>query len=159
MKRNYALKSLLKTRYTRREFLSDKDELLSPHDLSPWIIGEWRKQPGELEPCVNGLHFLEEDGVAWIDSGEVICVVQLRGERKRTTDSAPWRKGVAREMRIVKVLDVTEEDIIEILNSFGETGKEYYPTLLGLYYLAGDFPERSPEIVRQLLARLAPEYL
>jgi hypothetical protein len=152
MKTNYAFKAL---------HLNNKDEMISAFDESPWKMGEWREVEGPIEPCINGFHFTKLRGSSWLD-GEILAIAEIGKERLYSERSdAQWQKGVARKMRIVKVLDIASiiEDLSKEFDYEERDIEADELATLRLYFLMIDAKSRAPAVLKRVLELLAPEYL
>ena len=70
-------------------------------DCGKWVLGEWKRHEGPLEMCHSGFHYCKEPlGAFEYVYGDILTVVEARGAEITEGD-----KTVAREMRVVKVLD------------------------------------------------------
>ena len=71
-------------------------------DCGKWVLGEWKRHEGPLEMCHSGFHYCKEplDAFEYVAYGDILTVVEARGDEITEGD-----KTVAREMRVVKVLD------------------------------------------------------
>lgn len=86
------------------------ERILSKHDYSKWTVGAWRSVTGQLIPCGNGLHFTKENGLnEWGDLGNALYIVEYGKEVVPSESDTIREKFVARQLRLVKRLNLTTD--------------------------------------------------
>ena len=119
-------------------------KIVSGHDRSKWIVGEWRTNPYPVVKECEGLNCCPciVDAMGYV-SCDVLAEVEIRGTQITGND-----KITAQEMRLIRAWRWTPDDSLALAIYAAELVIEYYETK----YPTDDRPRKAIEAAKAYLA-------